>query len=80
MQVETDLEEGIQSRNSTSSDVDDKEGNDSGSQTAGSDIEAGYPIAKIDWDSPDDMGNPQNWPFWKKAFHTMVAGLCGFAL
>lgn len=31
----------------------------------------------LDWDGPDDMDNPHNWPTWKKWFATMTAAcLC----
>ncbi|CCE63980.1 hypothetical protein TPHA_0G01430 [Tetrapisispora phaffii CBS 4417] len=29
----------------------------------------------LDWDGPDDMANPHNWPAWKKWYATMVAAL-----
>lgn len=33
--------------------------------------------ATLDWDGPDDMDNPHNWPAWKKWYATMtVALLC----
>lgn len=35
-----------------------------------------------DWTGPDDPGNPQNWPFLKKVYHTLIptsiAFLCPF--
>lgn len=31
----------------------------------------------LDWDGPDDMANPHNWPTWKKWYSTMtIAFLC----
>lgn len=33
----------------------------------------------LDWDSPDDKGNPQNWSKWKKAFHLYVLSELGLA-
>lgn len=32
----------------------------------------GIPVDKLTWDSPNDPGNPQNWPVWKKWFITMT--------
>lgn len=31
-----------------------------------SEKEAGKDLNLIEWDGPDDSGNPQNWPSWKK--------------
>lgn len=31
--------------------------------------------ADLDWDSPDDKGNPQNWPKWKRWFVTMTVAI-----
>lgn len=36
--------------------------------------------ALVDWDSPDDPGNPQNWSLGKKIIHTAVPGLFGFSV
>jgi hypothetical protein len=41
---------------------------------------SGIPIEKVDWDSPDDPGNPQLWPMWKKVFHTAIPALYGFTV
>ncbi|KAH7327396.1 putative polyamine transporter 4 [Rhexocercosporidium sp. MPI-PUGE-AT-0058] len=75
-----DLEQAIQSRNSTSSDAANKEREESNSHASESDVEAGFPLAKLDWDSPDDVGNPQNWPVSKKVLHTAIPALYGFAI
>lgn len=32
-------------------------------------------IEKLDWDSPDDKSNPQNWPQWKKWYITFTVAL-----
>lgn len=29
----------------------------------------------LDWDGPDDMANPHNWPAWKKWYSTMIIAL-----
>lgn len=34
----------------------------------------------LDWDGPDDMANPHNWPSWKKWYTTMVAALLCLAV
>jgi DHA1 family multidrug resistance protein-like MFS transporter len=34
----------------------------------------------VDWDGPDDPGNPQNFPEWKKWMITIVAGLMTFSV
>ncbi|TVY35235.1 Efflux pump rdc3, partial [Lachnellula cervina] len=40
----------------------------------------GTPIDQLDWDSPEDLGNPQLWSTWKKVFHTAIPALFGFVL
>ncbi|TVY33179.1 Efflux pump, partial [Lachnellula occidentalis] len=40
----------------------------------------GAPIDELDWDSPEDPGNPQLWSTRKKVFHTAVPALFGFVL
>jgi len=32
------------------------------------------------WESPDDPGNPQNWKFSKRVFHTAIPALYGFVI
>lgn len=32
-------------------------------------------VSQLDWDGPDDMGNPQNWPKWKKWFITFTVAI-----
>jgi hypothetical protein len=32
------------------------------------------------WDTADDKGNPRNWGFGKKIFHTAIPGLYGFVV
>lgn len=40
----------------------------------------GAPTAQAqDWNGPDDPGNPQNWPFARKAYQTVVVGFLAFA-
>lgn len=34
----------------------------------------------VDWDGPDDPGNPMNFPSWKKWMITVVAGLMTFSV
>ncbi|TVY39814.1 Polyamine transporter [Lachnellula subtilissima] len=41
---------------------------------------SGTPIDQLDWDSPEDPGNPQLWSTWKKVFHTAIPALIGFVL
>jgi hypothetical protein len=38
------------------------------------------PIVILDWDSPEDPGNPKNWPLWKRIFHTSIPALFGFVM
>jgi hypothetical protein len=38
------------------------------------------PVAALDWDSPEDPGNPKNWPRWKRIFHTSIPALFGFVM
>jgi hypothetical protein len=38
------------------------------------------PVAELDWDSPEDSGNPRNWPTWKRVFHTSIPALYGFIM
>jgi hypothetical protein len=38
-------------------------------------------IAKdLDWDGPDDPGNPYNWPVWQRVFHSAMPALYCFVL
>ena len=34
----------------------------------------------LDWTGPDDPGNPRNWSFGKKFFHTLIPSMFGFIL
>ena len=36
--------------------------------------------ANLDWDSPQDGGNPRNWSFAKRVFHTLIPALYGFVV
>jgi hypothetical protein len=36
--------------------------------------------ALVDWDSPDDPGNPKNWSVAKKVVHTAIPGFFGFSV
>lgn len=38
------------------------------------------PHAVLDWDGPDDTGNPKNWSVMKKIFHTAIPALYGFSV
>jgi multidrug resistance protein len=38
------------------------------------------PASALDWDGPDDPGNPQNWTTFKKAWHTGATATLGFAV
>ncbi|KAG4417023.1 hypothetical protein IFR04_009864 [Cadophora malorum] len=76
-----DLEEGvIPSRNSTSSDAATKEGDETDSPASGSDVDAAESSSKLEWDSPEDSGDPHNWAFSKKALHTAIPALYGFTV
>ncbi|KAK0102658.1 hypothetical protein ONS95_006262 [Cadophora gregata] len=78
---EKDLEDGIiPPRASIASDVATREGDETDSPASGSDVEAGYPLAKLDWDSPEDRGDPHNWALSKKVLHTAIPALYGFTV
>lgn len=34
--------------------------------------------AALDWDGPDDPGNPHNWPKWKRIYHTIIPAAIAF--
>jgi hypothetical protein len=34
--------------------------------------------AALDWDGPDDPGNPHNWPRWKRIYHTIIPAAIAF--
>jgi hypothetical protein len=36
------------------------------------------PAAALDWDGPDDPGNPHNWPKWKRIYHTIIPAAIAF--
>ncbi|KAL2061172.1 hypothetical protein VTL71DRAFT_7445 [Oculimacula yallundae] len=78
--ADKDVEQAIESRNSMSSVVANKEREGTVSNDSSSDVEAEVPLNKLDWDSPDDVGNPQNWPLPKKVLHTAIPALYGFAI
>lgn len=68
-------------RNSVS--AEDFERKDEGEESDSPSVDSegsGIPIEKVDWDSPDDPGNPQLWPTWKKVFHTVIPALYGFTV
>lgn len=50
--------------------------------TRASGVSAHEPARKIktavDWDGPDDPGNPMNWPIWKRGYHTLAIGVWAF--
>lgn len=65
-------------RASVSIDTADKwEGSDS--PDGGTDLETASP-GELDWDSPEDPGNPRNWSAMKKVFHTAIPSLFGFVM
>lgn len=37
-------------------------------------------VTAQDWTGPDDPENPQNWPTWKKIYHTIPCALFGFVV
>jgi hypothetical protein len=37
-------------------------------------------LETIDWDNPQEKRNPQNWPVWKKLFHTAVPCILAFVM
>ena len=55
-----------------------KEADDSDSTATETDAQAAIQSGILDWDSPDDVGNPRNWPFAKRVFHTAVPAFYGF--
>ncbi|MCJ1351239.1 MAG: hypothetical protein MMC33_001222 [Icmadophila ericetorum] len=50
--------------------ITDKESNDSFELTQN----------PSDWDGPDDVDNPRNWPTWKKVFHSAIPAIYSFGL
>ncbi|KAG9228095.1 putative polyamine transporter 4 [Amylocarpus encephaloides] len=42
--------------------------------------EGKLPVALLDWESPEDPGNPKNWPRWKRIYHTAIPALYGFVI
>jgi len=37
------------------------------------------PCALVDWDGPDDPGNPKTWSMTSRIFHTAIPALFGLA-
>lgn len=35
---------------------------------------------QLEWDGPDDVGCPRNWPLWKRIFHTAIPALHGLVM
>jgi hypothetical protein len=67
----------------SSQSVEDFKAKDEGAESDSPSAESGssgIPIDRLDWDSPEDPGNPQLWPTWKKVFHTAIPALFGFAV
>lgn len=63
--------------------VEDLKAKDEGAESDTPSAESenfGTPIDQLDWDSPEDPGNPQLWSTWKKVFHTAIPALFGFVL
>lgn len=55
------------------------------SETPTLDIESATPqdsleAAMLDWDGPDDIANPKNWSFGKRAFNTALPGIFTFLM
>ncbi|XMA12016.1 hypothetical protein WAI453_004807 [Rhynchosporium graminicola] len=78
--AEKDLEQAVQPQPSTSSNLASKEGAIPESSGSSSNIEADMFISELDWESPSDIGNPQNWSLPKKVLHTAIPALYGFAI
>jgi hypothetical protein len=39
-----------------------------------------FETVNLDWDGPNDVDNPHNWPKWKKIVHSAIPATYGFAL
>lgn len=80
--LEKDLEAGIQAPTPTQerlpADIG-KEEQQLGTPTD-SDAEADNAVDFEGWESLDDAGNPRNWSFGKKSFHTAIPALYGFVV
>ena len=37
-------------------------------------------VTAQDWTGPDDPENPQNWPLWRRVYHTTIPALYGLAV
>lgn len=57
-----------------------KEETETGSRRSDSSVELVDKPTFKGWDSPEDPGNPRNWSFGKKAFHTAIPALYGFVV
>ena len=67
----------------SSQSVEELKAKDEGAESDSPSVESGssgIPIEQLDWDSPEDPGNPQLWPTWKKIFHTAIPALFGFVV
>ena len=75
-------EEDLEARRSSSESLQiptrSKETDDSDSTATETDAQAAIQSGILDWDSPDDVGNPRNWSFAKRVFHTAVPAFYGF--
>lgn len=79
VQQEGAFDEEAQRRSCILDDLEAKEDGTEPDSSAASDV-SGTPIERLDWESPEDPGNPLLWPAWKKVFHTAIPALIGFAL
>jgi hypothetical protein len=60
--------------------IESTKGEELDSPTIEEEIERVRTGANLDWDSPEDVGNPRNWPFAKRVFHTLIPALYGFVV
>ena len=66
-------------RHNTSDLAEKKETSDEARTPSVASNDSNTPVA-MDWDSPDDSGNPKNWPTWKRVYHTSIPALFGFVM
>ena len=76
---ESDLQVPLPVLNATGRRDIGKEEQDAGIPTD-SDNEVENKPEHLGWNSADDSGNPRNWSFMKKVFHTAIPALYGFVM
>jgi hypothetical protein len=76
----TEIDEEAQSNSEPLDLAESTKGEELDSPTIEEEIERVRTGANLDWNSPEDVGNPRNWSFAKRVFHTLIPALYDFVV